>query len=156
MNTSHSLPSWRPRERFLGAPDSSFFFDSFFQECVWGGGGGGEGVGVRRAADSSCWFESHIVSLDKRLYSPLSLPPHVYKTGTRINSKDLFQLQSADLCPHPLMDNLDHHRETFGVWFCLPWVSLSLGAFQPLELGLLWSYRIISTLTSRARWVVLN
>ena len=49
-------------------------------------------MGVRRAADSSCWFESHIVSLDKRLYSPLSLPPHVYKTGTRINSKDLFQL----------------------------------------------------------------
>ena len=82
---------------------------------MWGGGGGGEGVRVRRAADSSCWFESHIVSLDKRLYSPLSLPPHVYKTGTRINSKDLFQLQSADLCPPPLMDNLDHHRDTFGV-----------------------------------------
>ena len=30
--------------------------------------GGGEGVGARRAGDSSCWFESHIVSLDKRLY----------------------------------------------------------------------------------------
>ena len=68
-----------------------------------GGGGGG---GARRAADSSCWFESHIGSLDKRLYSPLSLPPHVYKTSTRI---------SAELCPHPPMDNLDHHRETFRV-----------------------------------------
>ena len=33
--------------------------------CVWGEGGGG--VGVRRAADSKCWFESHIVSFDKKL-----------------------------------------------------------------------------------------
>ena len=82
--------------------------------CVWGGGGGG-GVGVRRAADSSCWFESHIVSFDKKLYSPLSLPPHMYKTATRMNSKDLFQLQSAELSPHPLMDSSDHHRETFEV-----------------------------------------
>ena len=72
-------------------------------------GGGGEGVGARRAADCQ------IVSLDKRLYSPLSLPPHVYKSGARINSKDLFQLQSAELCPYPFVDNLDHHRETFGV-----------------------------------------
>ena len=64
--------------------------------CVCGGGGLGR---MRRAADSSCWFGSHIVSLDKKLYSPLSLAPHVYKTGTRINSKDLFQLESAELSP---------------------------------------------------------
>ena len=75
---------------------------------MWGGGG-------RGAADSSCWFESRIVSFDKKRYSPLSLPPHMYKTGTRMNSKDLFQLLSAELSPHPLMDNSDHHRETFGV-----------------------------------------
>ena len=81
--------------------------------CVCGVGGGG--VGVRRAADSKSWFESHIVSFDKKLYSPLSLPPHMYKTATRMNSKDLFQLQSAELSPHPLMDSSDHHRETFGV-----------------------------------------
>ena len=54
--------------------------------CRGGGGGGGRGE-ARRAADSSCWFEFHIVSLDKKLYSPLSLAPHVCKTGTRIKFK---------------------------------------------------------------------
>ena len=51
--------------------------------------------------------------------------------------------------------NLAHHGTILNIWcqFSLPWKSvqplveanLPLSAFQPLELGLLWSYRAVST-----------
>ena len=55
--------------------------------------------------------------------------------------------------------NSAHHGAILNIWcqFSFPWKSvqptleanLPLSAFQPLELGLLWSYRAVSTLTIR-------
>ena len=54
-----------------------------------------------------------------------------------------------------------HHEAILNIWcqFSLPWKSvqptleanLQLSAFQPLELGLLWYYRAVSTLAIQVK-----